>query len=799
MLRFDAQEWLDHQDSSFFFDLWDVGGEGRATAMSCTGREGWNFSSCATPQAHGLGPVESQGTQTRTQRPTVKRSFARAMKRLQKTGFCIYRGNVHVRPPEVMTSPVVPKLQRPSAPRVKGPRLSCISWNGGGLTSEAYNELLVWLSIHQIDVCFIQGTRWAFDEPWESHGFALIPTPHQVGGHDGLLTIIRTQLCPPSAISHVIVLAGRIQHVRCHLAQITLDLVNCYQHPNIPARNRPDPIEARSQFWQAWEDLLMKLPFRNLLLVSGDFNCTMDAQKPRRGTDAQFPDQASFKAVIDRFALSSVRVHDSYPSYIGPAGHSNIDYIFARRPQLDRLSRQARCIRSFPINMHRAYPDHNPISCTVPLNWKAWRSQPALKCARLSWNTTQNMRQVWKDHTSQWTTFEAELDSSLRQATIMRTHPSSITDLVIRTCNDHFRKSTEPREVNWCLYSTRSLVALKWRHLHLARTTQLKTSLTNGVFRACYHMTQHAKLRHRLRKHCQDLRKQRVQKIIHDATQAAARHDARRLYMAIRTLTPKQPRRQIRFRTAGVAQTPQVELEALMTHFEAIFCGTSSDVPPLTPLDLPFTQEDLEHELRATQIDKAVAPGTMPPLIIKHFAPHLSHWLYRFLEVEWGHAQPTIPATWKNASLTLLAKRTVHSPNDLRPIALTCGLGKAVLGTLVKCAHSFMADSLVRFPLFAYTEKRGVLEALCFVFDHCHQVRQSRNLAKPSHWQKQAGHCIPLLTGGMMLSLDLSQAFDRLPRSMLYEGLLTCGCLSLAFGHFSTGCQILPLPQRSYI
>ena len=225
MLRFDPQEWLDHQDSSFFLDLWDVGGEGRATAMSCFGREDRVFSSFATPKAHGQGPVESHGTQTRPPRPTVKRSFARAMRRLQKTGFCIYRGNVHVRPPDEPPMHYAPKLQQNRAPRTKGPRLSCITWNCGGLSSAGYNELLVWLSIHQLDVCFVQGTRWPFDEPWESHGFALIPTPHQVGGHDGLLTIIRTQLCPTSAISHVTVLAGRIQHVRCHLSQVTLSIV----------------------------------------------------------------------------------------------------------------------------------------------------------------------------------------------------------------------------------------------------------------------------------------------------------------------------------------------------------------------------------------------------------------------------------------------------------------------------------------------------------------------------------------------------------------------------------------------
>lgn len=87
------------------------------------------------------------------------------------------------------------------------------------------------------------------------------------------------------------------------LEMISIDLVNCYQHPNIQARNRPDPIRARDTFWQAWEGLLAKLPFRNLLLTAGDYNCTLDVSKSRRAKDAQFPDQAVFKAVLTRFSL----------------------------------------------------------------------------------------------------------------------------------------------------------------------------------------------------------------------------------------------------------------------------------------------------------------------------------------------------------------------------------------------------------------------------------------------------------------------------------------------------------------
>lgn len=162
-----------------------------------------------------------------------------------------------------------------------------------------------------------------------------------------------------------------------------------------------------------------------------------------------------------------------------------------------------------------------------------------------------------------------------------------------------------------------------------------------------------------------------------------------------------------------------------------------------------------------------------------------SHRIHRYLTDVWTADRPTIPQEWKNATLTLLAKRTVNSLTDLRPIALTCGIGKAVLGALVKCAHRHVAPTLAKYPLFAYTAKRGVLEALHFAFEHCHQVRASCVSAKPSHWQRQAGHVKPILVGGLMLSFDLSQASDRLPRSELFEGLMNSSCpesVALLFG-----------------
>ena len=771
---FDVNEWLEHQSNSFFDGFLDGRGEGEVLTMQYLERDSLYVPYDTIPERHGPGQVGSFETKLRVRRLPVKRSFARAMKRLQQTGFCVYRGQVHTQPVSAPADPSILTPPRCTPRKASGPRLSCMTWNCGGLTTDTYHELLLWLSLHRIDVCFVQGTRWGMDEPWESNGFALVPSPAQDHAHDGLLTIIRTQLCPTSAISHANILEGRLQHTRCHLDSVTIDLVNCYQHPNNPARNRPDPLRARDSFWHAWEDLLAKLPFRNLLLTAGDYNCSLAASTSQT---TSFPDQAAFKAIVDRFSLASVRVHDPGPTYIGPAGRSTIDYLFARRPQLDQLSRQARCIRTFPLNTHRGYPDHAPVVTTVPLNWKAWYCRTRTATSHLSRATMQTMRQEWNSGSSHWQSFESQLDQQLRQESMQHVAPQQLTNQVVQACSNHFRTSPVQPEVTWNLPATRSLVALKWRHLHLARNTQSCTrSYIVQVFQAWHHMSQHFKLRTRLRKHCQAKRQERVNKVIQEATGAAYRHDSKRLYMAIRSLTPKQPRRQIRFRQAGIAQTPQEELHALRAHFEAIFCASTSDLPTLQSMTMPFTQADLEHELRATKIDKAVASGTLPPLILKHFAPQLASWLYRYLEITWQHPCPSIPSEWKDAALTLLAKRPVTTPSDLRPIALTCGTGKAVLGALVKAASSHMAEHLIRFPLFAYTERRGVFEALCYVFDHCHQVRTDCTLANPSHWMKQAGHTKPKLTGGLMLSLDLSQAFDRLPRSKLFEGLLSCHC-----------------------
>ena len=148
----------------------------------------------------------------------------------------------------------------------------------------------------------------------------------------------------------------------------------------------------------------------------------------------------------------------------------------------------------------------------------------------------------------------------------------------------------------------------------------------------------------------------------------------------------------------------------------------------------------------------------------------LSKWLWPCLQEAWCKASdPEVPQAWRDAWLVLLAKRAVRCAKDVRPIALTDSIGKTILGLLTTALKHQFYPKLQHLPIFAFVPNRGTLEALYFVCQHCRLVRSSCEANSQSFWKRAAGQ--PLLAGGMMLSLDMSQAFDRLPRHHLAAGL----------------------------
>ena len=323
------------------------------------------------PEIPSRGQIESRGTNDFRVSPNLrtirKRSFARMQKRLMLHGFSTYRGRVYTCIP-VEPAPVPPVSMKPQhTSRNNRHRLTHMSWNRCSLTTAAFSELLIWLSLQSVDLVFLQATRWNLEQPWSSYGYHIVPSASAARDNAGLLTLISSRVCTQDDISFSDPWPGRLQLVKCRTKWGTIDLLNSYQFTTQSTQGRPAPFKARRKLWDALELQIKSAPYRNVLMISGDFNTSLD-----RSHASSFQDAGILRNLIRDFGLTSLRVHDASPTFIGPRGTSRIDFVFMRRAQADKQAHGSFCLTTFPLIQARAFPDHLPILSSIPVDWKVW-------------------------------------------------------------------------------------------------------------------------------------------------------------------------------------------------------------------------------------------------------------------------------------------------------------------------------------------------------------------------------------------------------------------------------------------
>ena len=724
-----------------------------------------------TPKQHGLGQEASYGTTRPMQ--AVKRSLLRARKRAMQHGWTFYRGQLlslrDLGGPLDAPAPMMPRPKACHAPSLaKGRRASLMTWNAGGLTSEIYNELVIWMQSQQLDVVLVQGTKWKGERTWKSHGYSFIQSGADEGTkhvHCGLLTCISNRLCSFDDIAYAVIEPGRLLHVRCKLGHNSLDLVNVYQHPENQTLTRSKPMVSRGQLWERLDRLLHTLARRNLTVLAGDFNCPIDSHTK----SSTPPDQYEFLELLKKYHLGSVRGHDAYPTYHGPQGSSSIDHVLLPKAQLDAYCRRGHALRYFPIASWRTIRDHVPVVCSLPLNWRCWYHKSS-HAASLSKPHQKLLYEVWKtpQHPA-WPELQLVLEDPFRNSpTDVQQLPSMIAETLV-TCSQVLHKISQPAKA--ALPKHRSIVAQLWHSYSIVRRTS--TCSLPDLFRAWFHSTRIQQLKRRLSTSCKQAKVKRLQDAATAAHHAALRHDTRVVFEIIRRLTPKQPHRAIRLRgSKGEALFAIEECAQFEQHFASVFQSTSEIHPPDNgPLvGLPFSRDDLAHAFGSAPVHKAVGPKTLPNLLLRALSEPLADWLWPALQHEWcGTKEPTVPQAWRDAWLVLLAKRLVRSPKDIRPIALTDSIGRTVLGLLTQALKTDVIPTMQTLPIFAFVPGRGTLEALMYVCQHCRTVRTLCESSAYSYWKPSPGSATGL-RGGLMLSLDMSQAFDRLPRHLLAVG-----------------------------
>ena len=764
----------------------EVRGEGFSLTMEADEEGSFDvpYTWCSS-NTHGTGPEGPLGASSL--RPlAIKRSLKRAQRRANQYGWTVYKGQIlrGETIAEAVKTGIDPAGRPPFPKGNRGQRAAILSWNCGGLTTELYQEVLEWIQHQNIAVCFLQGTKWKDQRVWSAGGFSVIQSGEPTStkhAHAGLLTFVSKQLCATDDISFADIAPGRLLHVRCNLGSKALDLINFYQHPDTVTSIRDKPLEARQTLWMQLDGLMHGLAHRNIMLLGGDFNCTVMGHSP---TPAKpMPDADELSGLLKKYHCQSVRTDDGTPSYVGAAGQSTIDFIFMRSTQMDKLTRTGQCLKEFPLASWRAVIDHRPIVTSLSLAWTCWfakRPQPT----KLKRFTQENMYQAWSQRTTTWSQVQQQLQSACQNMEPNMEAFHAFANQTLAICASTFG----PAKRNLDARPHRPLIAQLWHHYKLLR--RLKPTTLSLFFEAWMHFCHVKKLKIQLSNACREAKQARLHRVVEQAQEAAARHDSRKLYSIIRSLTPKQPFRLIRLQGhRGTAISAPEECRQLEGHFANVFMSKIQYMPPpMQSLEtMPFTFDDLCNALAKAPPGKAVAPGTLPNLLIRSLAFELAEWLWGILHNLWIEGRPTIPQLWKDAWLSLLAKRAVRQPRDIRPIALTDGLGKIILGLLTTKLMAITYPVLRTLPIFAFIPQRGTEEALMFVFQHCRTIRDGCARNSQTFWTRHAGHPTPAFFGGAILSLDMSQAFDRLPRHLLHQGFNMTGVpseLALLFEHW---------------
>ena len=347
--------------------------------------------------------------------------------------------------------------------------------------------------------------------------------------------------------------------------------------------------------------------------------------------------------------------------------------------------------------------DHAPILSFLPKMWI-----PATgKNGGITFKQRNLGRTAFVANTDQWKEFMA--DSARHILHSLETHAPfwDFYDLHSATSEcfrRHFPADCTRRSEVW--EHRADGIRTKWQHRTACQAitpTACFCIRVVDVFKAWYHLSCFQALSKYHRKHSTLVRRSRFQELIAEAQLAANRYDTHKLFQIINGFAPKQPKRRIQLRNSqGQIATPVEELAIITQYVTEIWAGPALPdfYPHVTP-GIPFGVLDVLRALQGIPISKAVAAPCSPGVIWKAHAELVAPGLFSWLQFWWNSPTPYIPPSWKHGWISFLAKpqkAPIH-PSVLRPIALQCPLGKAILGMLSKIGQQETYPTISSWPL----------------------------------------------------------------------------------------------------
>ena len=686
-----------------------------------------------------------------------KRAFKRAVQRANRDGGTWYKNQWMMSP---LKEPPPDGTSWHPMMKSKGrnkPRLKVLSWNARILPVELWEEVQEYGQTHAFDVISLQSTGWTFSSTWKARGFQVVHSGTPEKFTDGIMMMISTKIAAPEHVSYSEIIPARILHVRIKQDKHSLDYVTVYQHPwrnNLtPAEN----LEKRKQIWDGLHECLSRLPFRNQVLVSGDFNASLISDS--------YPDNKNLKQLLTHHNLTTLMQSRSHQmTYYSPQGNTQIDYILGRRCQMDAQAKEGIVDTASPLGGWRETLDHRPLIATFPRSWMPWRRKPQnLQSAVQKRDTLIEMK---RQRPEEWNQMCKQLSQAIDSLPPRIDKLEQIDKILTQQLQAPERPNMQPSGG-----TTGGLVKEMWKchkQFYRSHRNDLET-----IWRRWLSSIRLLKLRKLVRTANRQRKRESLEQHIQEAANAFRCHNPYRMYKVIRKIAPKTPYQVVNLRSQyGLAQDPATELQEIAKFFQEL-CTGQEWIPSSHPLQqMPFTCEDIERALRSTPSTKSVAPDSCPGILVKHLSTHLAPWLYQMLSHAWQEQGILrIPPRWRDAWITCVRKRQIRTPRDIRPIALQCPIGKAILRALVRKAIEHVRPALQPYPIYAYLRGRSTEHALLRVHAHLRAIRDQCLAMNYNVWTRHAGHRQAHLRGGITLSLDLSNAFDTVDRKDIARGM----------------------------
>ena len=335
------------------------------------------------------------------------------------------------------------------------------------------------------------------------------------------------------------------------------------------------------------------------------------------------------------------------------------------------------------------------------------------------------------------------------------------------------RRPSAPQPKAWKHAAVQASVPFLWE-LRNERKPTLRLPRLGQLLLAWKKVLQMQRIAHNLKTRGIQARKALLHEQLQLAKNAAESRDQHGLYLVVRRLAPKSTRQVVCIRdTNGGMLNAAQEFNKIRLYFCELFQTSNPNYEYVFEHSLAF--RDVLEALRSTRIGKTVPVGSATASAFRACEGQILPQVTTLMN-ECYQGRSPIPQHWLLCHLALLPKphKSTRRPEHLRSMSIQDPV-KIYSRGLKSTLFEEVKDKILLFPQVFYLAGRSTEDAIHRVLEHCRAVRRIHEQAARTVYSKQAGIKLQSIGGGAQRTLDMSTAFDRVPRSSLTEALRWAG------------------------